>query len=169
MNNKYVIAHDLGTSSDKAVLIDTDGNVFCDAIAAYDFEYPNPGWVEQQPEDYWTAVVSTTRQVMQDSKVDPEDILGLVYTTQAMGIIPIDKDGQVLRPNITWVDGRAEEQARKIMRLLGGRKLFKFIIGIEITGKNIQLVKWFNFIDQQGIISIRREILAGPKSITDIW
>ena len=137
MKNKYVIAHDLGTSSDKAVLIDTAGRVLCDAVASYDFQYPNPGWVEQHPQAYWDAVVRTTRDVMQQSKVDPADILGIVYTTQAMGIIPVDKDGEVLHPNITWVDGRAEEQAAKIMRLLGGRKIFKSIIGIEITGKDV--------------------------------
>lgn len=134
---KFVIAHDLGTSSDKAVLIDTNGTIICDAIAAYDFQYPNPGWVEQQPEDYWNAVIQTTREVMAASGVAPEDILGIVYSTQAMGIIPIDNDGHVLRPNITWVDGRAEDQAIKIMRLLGGRQIFKSVIGIEITGKDV--------------------------------
>lgn len=137
MKKQYVIAHDLGTSSDKAVLIDTHGAVLCDAVAAYDSQYPNPGWVEQQPEDYWNAVTTTTCRLMQESGIDAADILGIVYTTQAMGVIPIDAEGNVLRPNITWVDGRAEEQAGKIMRLLGGRALFKSIIGIEITGKDV--------------------------------
>jgi len=137
MKKRYVIAHDLGTSSDKAALIDTSGAVICETIAAYDFQYPNPGWVEQNPEDYWQAVVSTTRRVLQESGINAADVLGIVYTTQAMGVIPVDAQGEVLRPNSTWVDGRAEEEAASIMRLLGGRAIFKSIIGIEITGKDV--------------------------------
>jgi len=54
-----------------------------------------------------------------------------------MGIIPVDKDGTVLHPNISWVDGRAEKQAGAIMRRLGGKLLFKSIVGVEITGKDV--------------------------------
>jgi xylulokinase len=54
-----------------------------------------------------------------------------------MGIIPVDKSGNVLYPNITWVDGRAEEQAKKAMNKFGGKRIFKAIVGIEITGKDV--------------------------------
>jgi xylulokinase len=54
-----------------------------------------------------------------------------------MGIIPVDREGRKLKDNITWVDGRAEEQAKWLMRLLGGKRMFTRLIGIEITGKDV--------------------------------
>jgi xylulokinase len=134
---KYIIAFDVGTSSNKAVLLDTNGQVHCSSEKSYPFQYPNPGWVEQDPRDYWKAIVETTKKVLSISKINPKNVLGIVYTTQAMGIIPVDKDGNVLRSNITWVDGRAEDQALAFMKKVGGKNIFKSIIGIEITGKDV--------------------------------
>lgn len=137
MSKKYVIAHDLGTSSNKAVLMSEAGEILAHAEATYGFDYPHPGWVEQDPEDYWQAVVSATKSVMAESKIQTSDLMGMVFTTQAMGIIPVDRHGAVLYPNITWVDGRAEDQARHLMNRFLGRKVFKAIVGIEITGKDV--------------------------------
>ena len=137
MSNQYIIAHDVGTSSNKAVLIDVTGKVHCSASEVYPSFTPHPNWFEQNPSDYWDAVVKTTRSVMEKSQVLPKDIVAIVYTTQAMGIIPIDKTGMVLRPNITWVDGRAEKQARQIMRKFGGARVFKTMVGIELMGKDV--------------------------------
>ena len=61
----------------------------------------------------------------------------MVFATQAMGIIPIDNDGNTLYNNITWVDGRAEKQAQSIMKKLGGRKLFTLLAGTPIMGKDV--------------------------------
>jgi xylulokinase len=105
--------------------------------SAYGFAYPKPGWVEQDPGDYWSGSVTNTRKVLAQSQVDPGSIRGIVFSTQAMGIIPLDEQDRTLKHNITWVDGRAEEQARWLMRLLGGKKIFTRLIGIEITGKDV--------------------------------
>lgn len=137
MNTKYIIAHDVGTSSNKTVLFDTEGKLCCSASEPYPLYTPHPGWAEQNPEDYWNAIAKTTRAVMEKSGASPQDIAGIVYTTQAMGIIPIDKQGNVLRPNISWVDGRAEKQAKEIMKKFLGDKVFKSIVGIELMGKDV--------------------------------
>ncbi|RLC24931.1 MAG: hypothetical protein DRH21_04730 [Deltaproteobacteria bacterium] len=137
MSKDLVIAHDVGTSSNKAVLIDEKGTILATAEEFYQSYYPNPGWVEQQAEDYWEAIVKSTRHMLENSNADPSRIVGMVFTTQAMGIIPVDKLGNTLRKNITWVDGRAEKQARWAMKRFFGRKAFKAMIGIEITGKDV--------------------------------
>lgn len=134
---KYVIAHDVGTSSNKAVLIDVDGNILETATVEYGFHYPNPGWVEQSPQDYWDAVVTSTKKILTHTSVKSEEILGIVYTTQAMGIIPVAKSGNTLMNNITWVDGRAERQAKRLMNRFAGKTAFKSFVGIEITGKDV--------------------------------
>lgn len=137
MAGSFVIAHDVGTSSNKAVLMDAGGNILETALIEYGFHYPNPGWVEQSPEDYWNAVVESTRKVMKHSGVRSNEILGIVFTTQAMGIIPLDQFGNTLMNNITWVDGRAEKQAKRLMNRFGGKHIFKAFVGIEITGKDV--------------------------------
>lgn len=137
LKRKYVIAHDVGTSSNKAVLISDKGQIICSSEASYTFQHPNPGWVEQDPEDYWNAIVRTTRAVIKESGIDASEIIGLVHSTQAMGIIPVDKNGIVLHPNITWVDGRAEEEASWLMKRFLGKEIFKLIVGIKITGKDV--------------------------------
>lgn len=137
MNKKYVIAHDVGTSGVKAVLIDVGGNVIASAEENYGFTYPNPGWVEQDPTDYWRAIVETTKNVVNSTKIGAAEIIGIVFTTQAMGIIPMDNSDNILYNNISWVDGRAEKQAEKLMNRFLGRKAFKAFLGIEITGKDV--------------------------------
>ena len=133
----YVISHDVGTSSVKTALVGNNGKVLEHHTTSYPFQYPKPGWVEQKPEDYWNGVVENTRYIIDRTKIDTSRIVGMVFSTQAMGIIPIDRDGNVMHANITWVDGRAEEQAQELMNKLGGRKLFKKIVGVEITGKDV--------------------------------
>jgi len=133
----YVLAHDVGTSSVKTALISDRGRVISHATSAYELSYPKPGWVEQNPEDYWKGTVHNTREVISKSKIDLHQIRGFVFSTQAMGIIPLDSQDKLLNHNITWVDGRAEEQARWLMNLLGGKRIFKLMIGVEITGKDV--------------------------------
>ncbi|MHA1907611.1 MAG: xylulokinase [Candidatus Thorarchaeota archaeon] len=137
MELKYVIAHDVGTSSVKTAIIDSTGRVVAHAIEEYPLHTPRPGWIEQDPDDYWNAIVKATRSVVQESNLMMDDLVGIIFSTQAMGIIPVDSEGNVLHPNISWVDGRAEKQAKQIMRKIGGTKVFKSIIGIEITGKDV--------------------------------
>jgi xylulokinase len=134
---QYVIAHDAGTSSVKSALISSQGKVLAHATSSYGLIYPQAGWVEQDPEDYWKGSVQNTRSLMAESGIASGLVMGMVFSTQAMGIIFLDKEDRALYHNITWVDGRAEEQARWLMNLMGGRKVFEKIIGVEITGKDV--------------------------------
>ena len=135
MNRNIVLAHDVGTSSVKSALVESNGNILKHSTHSYPTYYPQPGWVEQEPIDYWNAIVANTQKLV--SGIDKKRILGIVFTTQAMGVIPVDKEGKVLRRNITWVDGRAEEQAIWMMGMFGGKTAFKAFLGIEITGKDV--------------------------------
>lgn len=133
----YIISHDMGTSSDKAVLVNFEGKIIDTAVAPYKTYYPYPAWVEQNPEEYWAGVTSASRQLIQKTGIDPSEVKGVIFTTQAMGIIPVDEDGKVLYPNITWVDGRAQKQADSIMKKLGGKALFTMLAGTPIMGKDV--------------------------------
>jgi len=132
----YLLAHDVGTGGNKAVLVDAKGQVCATAFAPYPIHYPRSNWAEQEPEDWWRAIVSTTRQVMQQAGAAPGDILGIAHTTQLLGIVPMGADGHPLRPAIIWLDCRAPEQAERIMRKFLGRRVFAAVGGAELSGKD---------------------------------
>lgn len=133
----YFFAYDVGTSSVKSILTDASGKIYGSAVVDYPLFMPNDGWVEQEPEDYWKAICKATRQILSETLIDIHQVKGLAFTTQAMGVIPVDSHGNVLYRNITWVDGRAEEQAKKAMQYFGHRRIFKTIVGTELTGKDV--------------------------------
>ena len=133
---QYIIAHDVGTGGNKAVLVDTVGNVHATAFAPYPVHYPRPDWAEQEPEDWWRAVTTTTRQVMEQTGASARDILCMVNTAQLLGIVPMGANGRPLRPAIIWLDARAPEQAERIMRKFLGRKVFALVAGAELSGKD---------------------------------
>ena len=140
---RYILAHDIGTSSDKAVLVDFDGKVVATCTCDYPTYYPQPAWVEQDPADYWHAVCETSRKILEQTGAEKDSIKGIVFSTQAQGVIPVDRDGNVLYNNITWVDGRAEAQAQRIMKKVGGKKLFTLFAGTPIMGKDcIAKITW---------------------------
>ena len=133
---KYIMAHDLGTSSDKAALVDFEGNVVASETCPYPTYYPKPAWVEQNPEDYWTAVCVTCKKVLEKTGVDKDDVKAMVFSTQGLGVIPVDADGKALYNNITWLDGRAQVQADHAMNRFGGKKVFTLVSGTPIMGKD---------------------------------
>ena len=140
---KYIIAHDMGTSSDKAVLISFSGEIVASMAEPYKTYYPAPSFVEQDPQEYWDAVCKTSREVVKKAGVTPEEVKGVIFSTQAMGIIPVDAKGNVLHRNITWVDGRAEKQAQKLMNRVGGKTIFTLVAGTPIMGKDvIAKIQW---------------------------
>lgn len=134
---QYIMAHDLGTSSDKAVLVDFEGNIAGSAAENYDTYYPNPAWVEQDPQQYWEQSCRASKRIIDETGINPADVKGVIFSTQAQGIIPVAEDGTVLYRNITWVDGRAEKQAKAIMKKVGGEKIFRLFTGTPIMGKDV--------------------------------
>ena len=137
MAGKYIIAHDVGTGGNKAVLVDPQGHIRSSAFELYKVTYPRPDWAEQKPEDWWRAVTRSTQQLLAESGAQPGEILCVTYATQMLGVVPMTADGEPLRPGIIWLDGRAQKQARQIMRKFLGPKVFAAIAGTPLSGKDV--------------------------------
>lgn len=133
---QYIISHDVGTSSNKTALVDLEGNIKAYDTEKYPIFYPYVNWAEQEPELYWQAVAKTTRRVLEKAGVFPSAVIGMIFSTQVLGIIPIGKKDEVLRRGIIWMDGRASKQADQIMRKFGGRQVFSTLVGTCISGKD---------------------------------
>jgi len=106
--SKALLGLDVGTTSTKAVLFDLDGNEITRASSdPYHNQSPQPGWVEQDPEEIWQAVLSTIREIV--DKSHQSQIVALSMSVQSGSLIPGDKDGNPVYPMITWLDGRTSE------------------------------------------------------------
>ena len=134
---EYLLAHDVGTSGCKAVLMGTDGQVVATARKAYETNFSKSLWAEQDPNDWWDALATTTRAVLEQSSVTPDQVLSLSFSTQMVNIIPVDREGKPLRPCINWLDGRAWEEAKAATAKFGGPRLFTALFGATITGKDL--------------------------------
>jgi len=136
-NNKYIISHDLGTSSDKAILISVYGNIVGMERQEYPMHQPEPGFAEQDPMDWWRAVCSTTRSVIKKTKIDPKNIAGITFSSQMQCLIAVNQEGEALYPAISWLDGRGLQIMREkmwTMPRIQGYNIFRLLKFIRITG-----------------------------------
>ena len=82
---------------------------------------PN-GFAEQDPADYWKAVCAATKAVVKKVGIAEKDVVGMSFSTQGLGIIPIDAQGNILHNNISWIDSRARKQADEINEKMGSQE-----------------------------------------------
>ena len=111
MTARYILAHDLGTTGNKATLFDDTGALVGSAFASYTTQYPRPNWAEQDPEDWWRAVSHSSQQLLQETKISATEIAAIGFSGQMMGCVPVDAHGHALRSCIIWADQRAQAEA----------------------------------------------------------
>lgn len=137
MSEKYIISHDMGTSGDKAILITIYGDIIDSAKYNYPMYHPKPGFAEQDPLDWWNAVCQTTRAVLQKTGINPNDVVGMTFSSQMQNLIPVSKEGKPLTRSMTWLDGRAADIMREQLwtppRILG-YNIFHLLRFLKITG-----------------------------------
>lgn len=127
----YVIAHDLGTTGNKATLYDREGRLVGSAFYAYETEFAHTGWAEQNPEDWWQAVCLSTKQLLQETHVSKNDIACITFSGQMMGAVPLDEQARPIRNAIIWADQRSLQQEAWI----GERVSFEDVY--QITGHRL--------------------------------
>ena len=122
---RYVLAHDLGTTGNKATLYDAEGCLVGAAFHAYATEYAHPQWAEQDPAAWWEAVCCTTRRLLQQTKVLPSEVACLTFSGQMMGCVPLDAKARPLRKAIIWADQRANAQAAWVGERLSFDEIYR--------------------------------------------
>jgi xylulokinase len=138
----YLLGIDVGTSGAKALLIDASGDVVASAYSEYPLSIPRPLWAEQDPEDWWRAVVETIRTALADSGVDAADVAGLGLTGQMHGMVALDKQGKVLRPCIMWNDQRTAAQCAEIMQAVGREHFLALTGNLALPGFTAPKILW---------------------------
>ncbi len=119
----YLLGYDLGSSSVKAALLRaSDGSTV--GTAQYpDTEMailaPQPGWAEQDPATWWTAIGQVTRRLLEATGVASDQIAGIGLAYQMHGLVLLDAQGEILRPAIIWCDSRAVSLGDQAFAALG--------------------------------------------------
>src|SRR5581483_1835306 len=110
---RYLLAHDLGTSGNKATLFTDEGRFVASQTVGYATRFFNGNWAEQDPRDWWRAVCESTRVLL--AQVPASEVAAVTLSGQMMGCTPVDRDGRALRPSILYCDQRATAEAETLL------------------------------------------------------
>jgi xylulokinase len=128
----FTIGYDIGSSSIKAALYDIDSGKEKGHSTFPKNEMkivsPYPGWAEQDPDIWWEAVVSATKEVLANTKVNPSEIKAIGISYQMHGLVLVDKNQHVLRSSIIWCDSRAVPIGNKAFEEIGKEKCLEYLL-----------------------------------------
>jgi len=126
MTHQYLLAHDLGTTGNKATLFDVEqGVVKVSTFEAYPTDYSQPGWAEQDPADWERVIWLCTRRLITQSGIEPGSIAAVSFSGHMQGALLVDRQGVPLRSSIIWADQRATAQADYITSIFGSDELYR--------------------------------------------
>ncbi|MCG0276534.1 MAG: FGGY-family carbohydrate kinase [Thermosediminibacteraceae bacterium] len=129
---KLLLGFDVGTSGSKGVIITCDGEVVASASAEHGVDVPQPAWAEQDPEAiYWGDFKLIVAKMLSQARIDPKRIAGIGVSGLTPDVAPIDRDGNVVRPCIIYMDRRATAECEWVRENIGEEKVF------EISGNAI--------------------------------
>ncbi len=156
---KYYIGADLGTSALKLLLVDTEGNIVNTVTKSYDVCFPNPGWSEQNPEDWWNALVCGVKELVKD--IDKSSVGGIGVGGQMHGLVILDKNDDVIRPAILWNDGRTAKETAYLNEVIGQEKLAQLTGNIAFAGFTAPKILWVKENEPENFKKISKIML--PK------
>ena len=136
--SEMLVGLDIGTSAVKGIAIDHDGRVAAIAEASYPLSTPQPGWAEQDPQDWWVATQAVLDALR--AKAGPPSAIGL--SGQMHGLVALDAEGRVLRPAILWNDQRTGAECAEIERLIGLERLISLTGNRALPGFTAPKLLW---------------------------
>ena len=147
-----LIGLDVGTSGVKGIAIDSDGAVLAVAEESYALSTPQPGWSEQDPEDWWRASQAVLARL-------PNGPVGL--SGQMHGLVVLDEADRVLRPAILWNDQRTGAECADIEERVGLERLISLTGNRALTGFTAPKLLWLRKHEPETYAQIRGILL--PK------
>ncbi|RXS95419.1 xylulokinase [Silvibacterium dinghuense] len=151
---------DIGTGGTRAVLVDERGRVVASASEEHvPFASPQPGWAEQDPEDWWRAAQKAIREVI--AAVPGAKIEAVGLTGQMHGAVLLDENGKVLRPSLIWCDQRTDAQCDWLHREIGRERLIELTANPALPNFTLTKLLWVKEHEPE-IFAKTRHILC-PK------
>lgn len=154
----YYIGIDLGTSAVK-LLVAEDGQICNSVTKEYPMEFPQPGWSQQNPQDWRKAVLEGIPQLLEG--FDGSQVAGIGCGGQMHGLVVLDDQDQVIRPAILWNDGRTAKQVDYLNEEIGRQTLSQITANIAFAGFTAPKILWMRENEPENFARIAKIML--PK------
>jgi len=136
----FYIGVDLGTSAVKILMMDEKGECTYSTSVEYPIFFPQKGWSEQNPTDWYDAVINGIKAVVKNN--DKTKVAGISFGGQMHGLVTLDKDDNVIRPAILWNDGRSQKETEYLNNVIGKDNLSKYTANIAFAGFTAPKILW---------------------------
>lgn len=153
------IGVDLGTSAVKLLLMDEKGKILNIVSREYPLNFPQPGWSEQNPEDWYTQTIEGIRELTAGCEKDR--VAGISFGGQMHGLVILDEDDRVIRPAILWNDGRTASETDYLNQKIGKDKLSQYTANIAFAGFTAPKILWIKKHEPENFAAISKIML--PK------
>ena len=153
------IGIDLGTSAAKLLLVDGKGNILKTVSKEYPISFPQPGWAEQNPVDWWSACLIGMEELLDGE--DRSAVSGIGVGGQMHGLVVLDAEDEVIREAILWNDGRTAEETEWLNTAIGKEKLSELTANIAFAGFTAPKLLWLKKHEPENFVRISRIML--PK------
>ncbi|MDP6667454.1 MAG: FGGY family carbohydrate kinase, partial [Dehalococcoidia bacterium] len=140
MTQATFLGIDVGTSSIKVVAVSPAGQHLATASSPMTVSVPQPGWSEQNPEDWWTGTCSAIRHVL--AEIESPSVLGIGLSGQMHSLVALDRDNRVVRPAILWNDVRTSAEAAYIRETVGNDSLRRLTGNPALEGFTATKLLW---------------------------
>ena len=150
---------DLGTSAVKLLLMDENGKIKNIVSKEYPLYFPQPGWSEQKPEDWFAQSMEGLKELLEG--FDKDQVKGISFGGQMHGLVALDKEDQVIRPAILWNDGRTTKQTDYLNQVIGKEKLSEYTANIAFAGFTAPKILWMKENEPENFAKIEKIML--PK------
>lgn len=157
MNN--YIGIDLGTSSVKMLLVSKNGEILKSVTRDYPICYPQSGWSEQNPYDWYNASIDGLKELIKD--VDRSTVKGISFGGQMHGLVILDENDNVIRPAILWNDGRTQKETDYLNEVVGKDALSSYTANIAFAGFTAPKILWVKENEPDNFAKIAKIML--PK------
>ena len=132
-----LVGLDVGTTGVKAVAVTPDGAVLARSEHGYPLSTPQPGWSEQDPEDWWRAAVAALAEVSEG-----REVAGIGLSGQMHGLVALDDAERVVRPAILWNDQRTAAECALIEETVGLERLIALTGNRALPGFTAPKLLW---------------------------
>lgn len=125
MTDELVVGCDVGSQGANVALYTAAGEMVATADEPYDVSFPAPGWAEQDPALWLSALERAVKRVVAEVDARASAVKAISFGSQLDGVVAVDQDGRPLRPALIWMDRRAEAQAGAIAERIEGREFYR--------------------------------------------
>jgi len=150
---------DLGTSAVKLLLMNEKGEIQKIVSKEYPIFFPQPGWSEQNPEDWYTQTMEGLKELL--AEADKSQVAGISFGGQMHGLVILDAQDNVIRPALLWNDGRTFEECDYLNDVIGKETLSKYTANISFTGFTAPKILWVKNKEPENFAKIAKIML--PK------